>query len=99
MRTPYYHGSPTFISGTLTKGTCVSSVKGNALRFARRYCRGDCYIYLLWLDTAADLEQHIDSAGTVDWVLVRDTPFCERILVTDKLLAECQAASEADGLS
>jgi hypothetical protein len=98
MKEPYYHGSPTYIDGSLSKGTCVSSTKCNALIFALRYRRGDCYIYSMLLDSTTDLERQEDAVGTVDKILVRDTPFAERILVTDELIAECRTLSVAAGL-
>jgi hypothetical protein len=102
MKTAYFHGSACFIESCLSKGTCVSSDKKNALwfaRFAHGHTEGDCYIYVLLLDPAIDLEQSMDRAGTIDWLLIRDTPFSERILVTDNVIAESRAASQADGLA
>ncbi|HEY3855659.1 MAG TPA: hypothetical protein VGO67_14820 [Verrucomicrobiae bacterium] len=101
MKTQHFHGSSHSIDDLIAKGSCVSSDKGNALRFARfahGHTDGDCYIYVLMLDPTIDLEQSRDAVGTVDKVLVRDTPFSERILVTDDVIAECRAASQADRL-
>jgi hypothetical protein len=96
--TLYFHGSEKLIDGRLFKGTCVSSDKANAVIFARRRSQGkECYLYELLLDPK-DLEQKIDE-GTVDWVLVRDTPFSKRIPVTADLIAECKAASKANELA
>ena len=94
----YFHGSKKLIKGLLAKGSCISPVKGNALRFALRHSRGrDCYIYVLQLNPK-DLEQRKDDAGAIDNKLVRATTFSERILVTDKLIAECSAESIANDL-
>src|SRR5260221_312800 len=97
MKKAYYHGSSTHIDGPLSEGSYVSSAKCNALIFARRRCQGNCYIYVVQVDPAVDLQQRV-NAGTVDWVLARDIAFSERILVTDELIAECKVASEAAGL-
>jgi hypothetical protein len=76
----------------------MSSDKGNAVIFARRRSRGKkCYVYELLLDPK-DLEQKIDDEGTVDLVLLRDTPFSKRIEVTAELIAECKATSKANEL-
>jgi len=102
MKARYFHGSPRFVDGFLSKGTCVSSDKSNALwfaRFAHGHTGSDCYVYVLVLDPAIDLEQKTDAVGTVDLVLTRDTPFSERILVTDKVITECRAAFQADWLA
>ena len=96
---PYFHGSSSLIDGPLSKDTCVSSDKCNALRFARRHARADCFIYMFLLEPAIDVEEKIDAVGTIDRVLVRDTPFSERILVTHELIAECRASSPANGLA
>ena len=98
--TLYFHGSEKLIDGRLFKGTCVSSDKANAVIFARRRSRGkECYLYELLLDPKTDLQQKIDDEGTIDWVLVRDTQFSKRILVTADLIAECKAASKANELA
>jgi len=95
----YFHGGPELITGLLDKGTCVTSEKGNAAKFARRYSRGkDCYIYVLELDPTRDLELSRDSTGVIDKKLASAMPFTERILVTDKLIAECKAQSKANDL-
>lgn len=100
--TLFFHGSEKLIDGPLLKGTCVSSDKANAMIFARRRCKGDskgkCYLYELLLDPKTDLQQKIDDEGTIDWVLIRDTQFSKRILVTAELIAECKAASKANEL-
>jgi hypothetical protein len=96
MKKKYFHGSSIDIQGSLQKGTCVSSSKSNALIFARRRQRGNCYIYTLLLDPAVDLKQHVDAVETVDYVLARDTPFSERIVVTDQVIAKCKAVRAAD---
>jgi hypothetical protein len=98
-KTPYFHGSPRLIDSPILKGNYVSRDRCTALRFARRRARGDCYIYVFLLEPEIDLEQKIDAAGIVDCVLVRDTPFSERILVTDKLIDECRESSPANGLA
>ncbi len=94
MKQTYYHGSSTCIDGMIWKGTCVSIEKCNALTFARRRGQGVCYIYSMVLDSAADLERH-EEAGIVDWRLVRNTAFSERVVVTDELIAECKAIRRA----
>ena len=99
MKDRYYHGSPDFIESTvlLDQGTCVTSSKANALSFAQRRKKKDApsYIYSVLLDPATDIERRTDPAGVVDRVLVRATPFEERILVTDALKVECKAEVDA----
>jgi hypothetical protein len=46
------------------------------------------------LDSSVDIKLQIDSAGIEDKLLVRDTPFCEKLLVTEKVKAECKSESQ-----
>ena len=96
MSTQYFHGSPNEIEGFLPQGTYVTRAKHYALFYAVRSGKPDCYIYSMTLDPAQDIEQRVDLAGTVDYVLIRDTPFRERIPVTDEVRAECKAAEKAE---
>ena len=96
MTAEYFHGSPIQICDTLPKGTYVTRSKPYALFYAIRSGKPECYIYRMLLDTTLDIERLEDAAGTVDFVLVTDTVFVERIPVTDELSAECKAAEKAE---
>lgn len=96
MKALYYHGSPTCIDRLLQKGTCVSSSRANALIFALRRRKGDCYIYTVLVDPDVDLEPQIDPRQIVDLVLARDTPYLDRIHVTDELITECRGANASE---
>lgn len=96
MKKEFYHGSPTKIDGPIKKGTCVSSARHNSVFFALRRRQGDCYLYVMVLDHTTDLEQSVDSAGVVDYVLARDTQFSKCILLTDEILAEIRAEGVAE---
>ena len=100
MKKKFFHGSSTYITDPLWKGTCVTNAKPNALIFALRRRKDECYIYTLMLDPSTDLQPDVDSVGTLDYVLIRPTPFYDRELVTDEVEAECRAAikSEIDAL-
>ena len=91
MKKPFFHGSPIKIDGQIRQGTCVSNSKSNALYFALRRRQGDCYLYILQVDPAVDLEQSFDAAGVMDYVLAHDTSYSECILVTDQVISECRA--------
>ena len=101
MRKKWFHGSPDKIEGVIRRGACVSNARHFALFFALRHRQGDCYLYLMLLDHTVDLEQRVDVAGVADYVLARDTDFSERILLTEKIIAEIKAegASEVTRLS
>jgi hypothetical protein len=96
MSTQYFHGSPNETSGLLPKGTYVTRAKHYALFYALRSGKPECYIYRMTLDSTKDIEQRVDLSGTVDYVLLRDTPYVERIPVTDEVRAECKAAEKAE---
>lgn len=96
MTKEFFHGSSTNIDGVIKKGTCVTNQRYNALIFALRRRQTNCYLYVLQLDPAA-LESREDATGVIDCVLARDTPFAERILLTDDLIAEIRAQGVADG--
>jgi len=96
MKKEFYHGSPTKIDGPLRKGTCVSNARHNAVFFALRRRQGDCYLYVILLDHTTDLEQSVDTAGVVDYVLARDTQPSKRIVLTDEILAEIRAEGAAE---
>jgi hypothetical protein len=100
--TDYFHGSSDKIEidDPLREKTNVSRDKCNALMFAlrRRVGNADCYIYKFLL-SPDEVKQIVDAAGVVDHVLTRETPYVERILVTDMLIDECRARTRAMGLT